>query len=82
MYEILVTDRAKKQLAKLEKRDRTRVAAVLERIRVRPFAHIKAIVGSPYYRARAGDYRIILDVKQQQLILLVLEIGHRKSIYK
>ena len=82
MYEILVSDRAKKQLQKLDKENRTRVAAVIERIRIRPLAHVKAIVDSPYYRARAGNYRIILDIKKDRLIILVVEIGHRKKIYK
>lgn len=81
MYEILVSDRAKKQLKKLDKTARNHIGAVIERIRIRPFAHVKAIVGSPYYRARAGDYRIILDIKRNELIILVLEVGHRKSIY-
>ncbi len=82
MYEVLVTERAEKQLGKLDKGGRNQVGAVIDRIRIRPFAHVKAIVGSPYYRARAGDYRIILDIRQGKLIILVLEVGHRKSVYK
>jgi len=82
MYELLVSDTAKKQLQKLDKKAQNRVAAVIERIRIRPFAHVKAIIDSPYYRARAGDYRIILDIKQDKLIIIVVEIGHRKRIYK
>lgn len=80
MYGILVSDRAKKQLQKLDKTTRNHIGAVIERIRIRPFAHVKAIVDSPYYRARAGDYRIILDTKKDKLIILVVEVGHRKKI--
>ncbi len=82
MYEILVTEQAKKQLEKLDARTRNHIAAVIERMRIRPFAYVKAIVGSPYYRVRAGDYRAILDIRQSQLVILVLEVGHRKTIYK
>ncbi len=82
MYDIIVSDRAKKQLQKLDKKTKNHIAAVIERIRIRPFAHVKAIVGSPYYRVRAGDYRIIIDIEKGKMIILIIEIGHRKRIYK
>jgi mRNA-degrading endonuclease RelE of RelBE toxin-antitoxin system len=82
MYEILISDRAKKQLKKLDSKTRNHVGGVIERIRIRPFAHVKAIVESPYYRARAGDYRIILDIKKGKLTIVVIEIMHRKKAYK
>jgi len=82
MYEILISDRAKKQLKKLDKKTRNHIGAVIERIRIRPFAHVKAIVDSQYYRARAGDYRLILDIGKDKLIIMVVEIGHRKRIYR
>ena len=82
MYEVLISDRAKKQLQKLDKENRNRIAALIDRIRIRPFAYVKALVGSPYYRARTGDYRVILDIKRDKLIILVIEIGHRRNIYK
>lgn len=82
MYEVLITERAKKQLTKLDKTAQGQVCAAIDRLRIRPHAHLTAIVGSNYYRTRAGDYRIIVDVRQSQLIVLVLEIGHRRSIYK
>lgn len=82
MYEIFISERAKKQLKKLDKKYQIHISSVIERIRLRPFAHVKAIVGSNYYRARAGDYRIILDIKEGKLIIVIIEIGHRRRIYK
>ncbi|MBF0462541.1 MAG: type II toxin-antitoxin system RelE/ParE family toxin [Magnetococcales bacterium] len=35
-----------------------------------------------YYRVRAGDYRIVYQVKDQRLLVLVLEIGHRREVYR
>ncbi|RLG15537.1 hypothetical protein DRN69_02865 [Candidatus Pacearchaeota archaeon] len=40
------------------------------------------MINSPYFRARAGDYRLILDIKKDILIIYVIKIGHRKNIYK
>jgi len=34
------------------------------------------------WRYRVGDYRIIVDIKDNELIILVIAIGHRKEIYK
>lgn len=81
MYEIIVSDRAKEQLIKLSQDMRDRIGSVIERIKIRPFHFVKKIVGSPYYRLRVGDYRIILDIRQDKLIIFVIEIGHRRSIY-
>jgi mRNA interferase RelE/StbE len=82
MYEIIVSDLAKKQLDRINQEMKDRIGVVLERIRIRPFSFVKKLVGSPYYRLRVGDYRVILDIKEDKLIIFVIELGHRKSIYK
>lgn len=82
MYSIEFSRTAEKQLLKLEKYIQERVIAVLKRIRIRPFYFVKKIVGSPYYRLRVGHYRVILDIRQDKLIIFVIEIGHRRRIYK
>ena len=82
MYEVLFTETAKKQLKKLEKSIRKRVISSIERIRIRPEAFVRRLVGQPYYRLRVGDYRIILDVDRGRLIILVLDVDNRKRVYK
>ena len=82
MYEILLSETALKQLKKLEKDIQERIISTLERIRIRPEAHITKLVGDPGYKLRAGDYRIILDVDKNKLLILVIKIGHRKRVYK
>ncbi len=81
MYELIVSDTAKKQLSKLPQEIKNRIGFVLERIRARPFHFVKRLVGSPYYRLRVGDYRVILDIKQDKLIIFVIELGHRRNVY-
>ena len=82
MYSVELTNTAKKQFSKLNNILKKRIVANLARSRVRPYAHIKKLVGGPYFRLRVGDYRLILDIKDNKLIILVLELGHRKQIYK
>jgi mRNA interferase RelE/StbE len=81
MYEIEFSISAEKDFFKLEKVIQERIVAVLERIRINPYPHVKKLVGSPYFRLRVGDYRVILNIKDQQLYILVVEVGHRKNIY-
>ena len=82
MYEIGFSVTAEKQLYKLEKEAQIRIISTLERIRVRPYSYVKRLAGSPYFRLRAGDYRVILDIKENTLMIFVIEVGHRKDIYK
>ncbi|MBI2507513.1 type II toxin-antitoxin system RelE/ParE family toxin [Candidatus Woesearchaeota archaeon] len=82
MFNLLYTDQALKQLGKLDKSLQERIIRTLERIRIRPSSHVKKLVSSPYFRLRVGDYRVILDIKRDELIILVIEVGHRKNIYQ
>jgi mRNA interferase RelE/StbE len=35
-----------------------------------------------YWRYKVGDYRIICDIQDQRLVVLVVEIGHRREVYR
>jgi len=80
-YDIIFSDKALRQLKKLEKKVQERIIAVLERIRVRPENYVTKLVGDPGYKLRVGDYRIIMDIDNKIVRILVLKVGHRKNIY-
>lgn len=80
-YEIIFSDKALRQLKKLEKNVQERIIAVLERIRVRPETYVTKLVGDPGYKLRVGDYRVIMDIDNKILRILILKVGHRKNIY-
>lgn len=82
MYEIVISEKALKQLKKLEKDIQERIIHALERIRIRPEAYVIKLVGDPAYKLRVGDYRVLLDVDKNKLLILVIKVGHRKNIYK
>ena len=66
----------------MEKNVQERIIAALERIRIRPESYITKLVGDPGYKLRVGDYRIIMDIDNNNLLILVIKVGHRKEIYK
>ena len=82
MYELFLSDKAKKQLKRFPQQLQDKIGASFERIRVRPFHFVKRKQGTPYFILRIGEYRAILDIKQNKLIILVIEVKHRKKIYK
>lgn len=81
MYSIGFSQTAEREFSKLPKNIQERIVNVLERIKMRPYHFIKRKEGTPYFIARIGEYRAILHIKDEQLKMFVVEIGHRKNIY-
>lgn len=82
MYDLIYSKSASKQIKKLDEEIRSRILSALERVRIRPYPYVKKLVGNPYFGLRVGDYMVILDIKEDKLIILVIEVGHRRNIYQ
>ena len=82
MHQIIIKPKAQKQFDNLPKDIQIRILSALERTRIRPERFFKRLVGKELYKLRMGQYRIIAELKNKDLIILVIEIGHRKNIYK
>jgi len=82
MYEIVFSEKARKQFLKLEKGIKKRIVNALERIRIRPESYVTKLIGDASYRLRVGNYRVIMDIDKGQLIILVIKIAHRRNVYK
>ena len=82
MYEIIIDDKVLKKISKLPKDTQRRVFNALDRIRIRPESYVTKLVGERSYKLRVGDYRIILDIERNKLLILVINVGHRRNIYK
>lgn len=85
-YKIHIAESAKKALSKIPKKDREKIEETISFLEVnpRPFGHIKLKSSSKtsLYRIRYGDYRVVYSIKDEVLLILVLEIGNRKEIYR
>jgi len=82
MYEIILAKSVEKFLDKLDSKERERIILALEKLRIRPEAYIKRLVREKLYKFRVGNYRLIVDLNKNQLLILVVKIGHRRNIYK
>lgn len=81
MYEVVLSKKAEDKLRKLPKPLQIRIISSLERIKIRPFSYVKKLSGYSYFRLRVGDYRVILDIQNDTLVILVINLGLRKNIY-
>lgn len=79
---VVYTPEAEKQFAKLDKPIQKRIKKYLDEIED-PRSRGKALIGNllGIWRYRVGDYRILCKIKNEELIILVLEVGHRSKIY-
>ncbi len=84
-YVVVWSRRSEKQLAKLDRPvARSLVRFMHERIhRHADPRHIgKQLRDSPYWRYRVGDYRILCVIEDEQVLVLVVELGHRREVYR
>ena len=86
-YEVRFEKRAQKALKKMDKHQALIIMAWIKKNLVKtsnPREHGKGLKGnrSGVWRYRIGDYRIISHIDDNQILILILEIGHRRDIYK
>lgn len=83
-YSIEVTRRAGRDLAALPAPDRKRIARKIDGLaeNPRPSGCRKLGGAEALYRIRAGDYRILYEVQDEALVVLVIMIRHRGSVYE
>lgn len=86
-WRLVFSKRADKQLAKMDAGVRRIIVSwLMKNIEdcENPRAHGKGLTGnhSGGWRYRIGDYRVLCEIKDNELIVLALEIGHRRSVYK
>jgi mRNA interferase RelE/StbE len=84
-YTVRVLPTAVKALASLPKNARVRIGRKIDALAKDPFppGSVK-LTGAKgdFYRIRTGDYRVLYQVREKVLVILVLGIGHRKDIYR
>ncbi len=82
-YEIVLTKSAQKKLAKLSKELQILIGTAINNLaeNPRPSACKKLKGSETDYRIRIGDYRVIYEIRDGKLVVLVLNVGHRKDVY-
>ncbi|MFH0986402.1 MAG: type II toxin-antitoxin system RelE/ParE family toxin, partial [Candidatus Omnitrophota bacterium] len=81
-FRLVYTQRAIKDIQKLEPTVKSRIGKALLRFEADPLSYAKSLSNTSLgsYRFRIGDYRVIFDLEGEEII--VLRVGHRRDIYK
>ena len=83
-YRIEFTNRAAKELKALDKATVKRIAARIDALaqNPRPASSKLLETADRLYRIRVGDYRIIYQVEDRTVLVLIVRVGHRREIYR
>ena len=82
-YRVEVATEAVRQLRKLDRPAQRRVQAAIELLAAepRPSGAKKLVGGGGEWRVRTGDYRIVYEIRDNVLLVLVVAVGNRREIY-
>ena len=83
-YRIEVKRSAAKALKKIPKPDQKRISKAIDNLAENlPNPDITKMKGNnPFHKIRVGDYRIVYEIQDDILLILIIKIGHRKDIYR
>jgi mRNA interferase RelE/StbE len=84
MYSVVTTKSFNKAIAKLPVNWQKRIVAKIREVAADPYAqnnNLTKLQGRDGYRLRVGDWRIIYELQDERLVMLVLEMGARGGIY-
>lgn len=87
MWRLMFSKKAEKQLSKIDPGVRRVIVSwLLKNLDgcSDPRVHGKSLTGnmSGIWRYRVGDYRVLCEIRDEELIVLALEIGHRRDVYR
>jgi len=82
-YALFIEKRAERALSRIARQDQERIADAIRRLADEPRPPgVKKLSGREAWRLRVGDYRILYEIHDEQLETLVVDIGHRREIYR
>lgn len=82
-FELVVRRSVSKDLRALPSRDVRRLLARMEALADNPRPPgAQKLAGQERYRIRQGVYRILYEIRDQELIVVVVKVGHRREVYR
>jgi len=83
-YYIEIAEKIEKKFTKIPEKDKERIIEVIDSLSENPRPEgckkLRGNLRPSLYRIRAGDYRIIYTIQEEVLLILIVEIGHRKDV--
>lgn len=82
-YELVIRPSVQKDVRGIPSADLKKIVSRIEKLRddPRPDGSVK-LSGLEYYRVRQGKYRIVYEIQDGCLVVIVIKVGHRKEVYR
>jgi mRNA interferase RelE/StbE len=83
-YSVTWARRTLKQLEKLDRAAQKKIVLAVTRLADNPRPHgVRSLVGRlNEYRIRIGEYRVVYEIHDDRLVVLVVAVAHRREIYR
>lgn len=85
-YKVEFVKSAQKEFDRLAANLQVKTTEALNLLAQNPFSEllkVKKLKGAvSLYRIRLGDYRVVYEIRNEQLIVLIIKIGHRREVYR
>jgi len=82
-YKIFIEKNAQKALTKITEKEQNRIIEAIRNLSQNPKPMgVKKLSGREAWRIRVGSYRIIYEIQDDKLLIVVISIGHRREIYR
>ena len=82
-WSLRIKQSAAKALAKIPQADRLRLIEAIDKLKAHPASG--SVLKGEFYglrRVRVGDYRIVYELRENELVILVVRIAHRREVYR
>jgi mRNA interferase RelE/StbE len=82
-YRLRLKKSAAKEIENLPKKDCARVVGAIQKLLDDPYAqNTQKLSGQEKYRIRVGNYRVLYEIINDELVVMVVKVGHRKDVYR
>lgn len=87
VYKVILSEKAKKSIKKLDRQVQKKILDYIDEKICKNIHHKRLGIKLSYektglWRYRVGDYRIICEIDDEKITVLVIDVGHRREIYK
>ena len=82
-YKLFIEKVALKELSRIPSKEQYRIIISIKNLTEEPRPPgVKKLTGREAWRIRVGNYRIIYEIQDDKLVILIVHIGHKKDIYR
>ena len=82
-YRLRLKKSAAKEIENLPKKDCARVVVAIRKLLDDPYGHnSQKLSGQEKYRIRVGNYRVLYEIINLELVVMVVKVGRRKDVYR